>query len=105
MTSLQEKYMHDRPLKPSLSFVENLSERELQVFHMLGEGKMTRHIASELGLRISTVNTFRYRMMKKLDLKHSFELVLFANQWTRESMLRTLKPPGLVVAELSRPYK
>jgi len=45
---------------------------------------MTRHIAKELGLRSVTINTFRFRMMKKLNLKNSFELILLANKWARE---------------------
>jgi DNA-binding NarL/FixJ family response regulator len=84
MASLLNKSMRGVQQERSSSFMEKFSDRELQVFQMLGQGKMTRHIAIELGLRHVTVNTFRQRMIKKLDLKHSFELVLLANKWTHE---------------------
>jgi DNA-binding NarL/FixJ family response regulator len=84
MDSLLNKSMRGVRQESSSSFTEKFSDRELQVFQMLGQGKMTRHIAKELGLRHVTVNTFRHRMIKKLDLKHSFELVLLANKWTHE---------------------
>ena len=84
LASLLNKSLRGVQQEPSSSPAEKLSERELQVFQMLGQGKMTRHIAKELGLRHVTVYTFRQRMMKKLNLKHSFELVLLANKWTHE---------------------
>ena len=93
MTSLLDRFMHGRQPEPPSSPMEKLSDRELQVFQMLGEGKMTRHIAQELGLRTVTINTFRHRMMKKFGLKNSFELVLLANKWVREGNF--IKTPGL----------
>jgi DNA-binding NarL/FixJ family response regulator len=84
MASLLNKSMRGVQQEQSSSFMENFSNRELQVFQMLGQGKITRHIAKELGLRHVTVNTFRQRMIKKLHLKHSYELVLLANKWTHE---------------------
>lgn len=84
MASLLGKFMRGRQPEPSSSPMEKLSDRELEVFRMLGQGKTTRLIAKELGLGCVTINTFRYRIMKKLDLKNSLELVLQANRWAHE---------------------
>jgi len=48
----------DQPVSP----LETLSDRELEVFRMLGEGKATRQIAGELDLTIATINSFRNRI-------------------------------------------
>ena len=71
----------------SSSSLKKLSNRELDVFRMLGQGKATRHIAKELGLKSVTINTFRHRIMKKLGFNNSAELVLQANKWTREGFM------------------
>jgi DNA-binding NarL/FixJ family response regulator len=69
-----------RPASP----IESLSDRELEVFRMLGEGKFTRQIAEELDLSIATIHSFRNRIKEKLDLKNSTELMLHAIHWVRE---------------------
>jgi DNA-binding NarL/FixJ family response regulator len=66
-----------------VSPMEKLSDRELEVFRLLGEGKMTRQIAEELNVSIATINSFRNRIKEKLDFKNSAEMVLNAIQWTR----------------------
>lgn len=64
--------------------VDQLSDRELQVFQMLGEGKPTRQIAEALDLTIPTIHSFRTRIKEKLNFQNATELVLNANQWVRE---------------------
>jgi DNA-binding NarL/FixJ family response regulator len=64
--------------------IETLSDRELEVFRMLGQGKPTRQIAEELDLTIATINSFRNRIKEKLQLKSSTELLLHAAQWVRD---------------------
>ncbi len=66
------------------SSVDKLSDRELEVFQMLGEGKSSRQIAESLELTIPTIHSFRNRIKEKLDYKNSTELVLHAMQWVRE---------------------
>jgi DNA-binding NarL/FixJ family response regulator len=70
----------DEPVSP----LETLSDRELEVFGMLGQGKGTRLIAEELNLTIATINSFRARIKEKLQLKTSTEVMLHAIQWVRE---------------------
>lgn len=71
----------EKPVSP----LENLSDRELEVFRMLGQAKGTRQIAEELNLNIATINTFRARIKEKLQLKTSTELLLHAIQWFKEN--------------------
>jgi DNA-binding NarL/FixJ family response regulator len=70
----------DRPASP----IELLSDRELEVFRMLGQGKGTRQIAGELDITIATVNSFRNRIKEKLHLKTATEVMLQAIQCSRE---------------------
>ena len=70
--------------EPSVSPVEQLSDRELQVFQMLGEGKSSRQIAEELDLTIPTIHSFRNRIKEKLQYANATELVLQANRWVME---------------------
>ena len=61
--------------------LERLSDRELEVFRMLGQGKGVRQIAAELNLSIPTINSFRNRIKEKLKLKSSNEVMLHAIHW------------------------
>ncbi len=64
--------------------LEMLSDRELQVFRMLGQGKAVRLIAEEMSVTIPTVNSFRNRIKEKLNLKSSTEVMLKAIQWVQD---------------------
>ena len=69
--------------KPSA--VDRLSDRELQVFELLGQGNSSRKIAEHLHLSIKTIETHREHIKKKLQLKNSSELVRYAVEWVIES--------------------
>jgi DNA-binding NarL/FixJ family response regulator len=58
-----------------------LSDRELEVFQLLGEGHGTRKIARELGLSIKTISCYRQNIKSKLHLKDATELLHHAVQW------------------------
>ncbi len=73
----------------AMSSVKQLSDRELEVFQMLGEGKSSRQIAEALNLTIPTIHSFRNRIKEKLQFKNSTELVLHAMQWVRENVSST----------------
>jgi DNA-binding NarL/FixJ family response regulator len=65
--------------RPSSNFsVDLLTDRELQVFELMGEGRSTRQIASVLHIDASTVETYRARIKEKLHLKTSPELLQYA---------------------------
>lgn len=65
--------------------IETLSDRELDVFRLLGQGMGVRQIAEKMGVTIPTVNSFRNRIKEKLKLKSSTEVMLHAIQWVREN--------------------
>jgi DNA-binding NarL/FixJ family response regulator len=58
-----------------------ISDRELEVLRLLGEGRSTREIAEQLNLSIKTVESHRLNLRDKLNLKSSSELVRFAIEW------------------------
>jgi DNA-binding NarL/FixJ family response regulator len=64
------------------NLVELLSDRELQVFRFIGNGKGTREVAEELNLSVKTIETYRANIKQKLGLKNSRELVQQAIIWT-----------------------
>jgi DNA-binding NarL/FixJ family response regulator len=63
------------------SAIDQLSERELQVFEQIGGGYSTSDIAETLHIDISTVETYRARIKEKLNLKSGSELLQTAIRW------------------------
>jgi DNA-binding NarL/FixJ family response regulator len=63
------------------SALSGLSDRELEVFRLIGEGHTTRHIADELHLSIKTVETYQAHIKEKLSLRNARELVQRAIEW------------------------
>jgi DNA-binding NarL/FixJ family response regulator len=63
--------------------VERLSERELQIFRLLGDGVGIREIATKLYISIKTVESHRVNIKRKLDLRTSAELLRYAIQYSR----------------------
>jgi len=57
---------------------EALTDRERQVYQLLAEGNSNKDIANRLGLSLHTVETHRWRIMEKMDLHSTAELVLSA---------------------------
>lgn len=67
----------------SASPVALLSDRELEVFQLLGQGLGTRQVAEALYLSVNTIETYRQRIKKKLALGSAAELVRHAIEWTQ----------------------
>jgi len=65
--------------------IERLTDRELEVFGLIGLGFTTREIARKLHLSIKTIGTYRERIKEKLNLKHATELVRYAVHWDKAS--------------------
>ena len=64
---------------PGSTFLHNrLASRELQIVSLLGSGKQIKQIAAELSISISTVNTYRVRIFKKMGLRSNAELIRYA---------------------------
>jgi len=61
--------------------VERLSDREFEVFQLIGLGTATRDIAERLRLSVKTVEAHRANIKRKLNLKGGPDLVRFAIRW------------------------
>lgn len=65
--------------------IETLTERELQIFRLIGQGTATVNIAQELHLSVKTVETYRQRIKSKLNLDDAVKLAREAAQWVLEN--------------------
>ncbi len=61
--------------------MDRLSNRELQILHMIGKGMSTREIAQSLSLSVKTVESHRQRIKRKLNLATAIQLVQCAVNW------------------------
>ena len=61
--------------------IKRLTDRELEVFRLIGQGFSTRDIAGKLNLSIKTIGTYRERIKEKLGLRNTTELVRLAIHW------------------------
>lgn len=64
------------------SSVADLTDRELEVFRLIGEGHSTRRIAEELHISVKTVESYQAHIKEKLALRSARELVQHAIQWS-----------------------
>jgi len=68
-------------IEPTTSQVDSLSDRELEVFHLIGKGHGTRQISERLHLSVKTIETYRAHIKEKLNLADAAELLQYAIQW------------------------
>src|ERR1051326_3265371 len=80
--------------KSALSHIggAGLSDRELQVFQLIGASFSTREIADQFHLSVKTVETHRENIKCKLGLQSGGELKQFARTWAHENLLPQLPP-------------
>jgi DNA-binding NarL/FixJ family response regulator len=69
--------------RPRGSMVSSLSDRELEVFHLIGRGATTRSIAEDLNLSVKTVEAHKANIKTKLGLKSAPELQRLAVTWAQ----------------------
>ena len=67
---------------PKKSPLVNLTDRELEVFRLIGEGHGTRQIAEDLHLSIKTIESYQAHIKEKLALRNARELLQHAIEWT-----------------------
>jgi len=70
---------------PGHSAIDTLSDRELEVLQLSGEGLAPREIAARLGISVKTVESHRMRVREKLNLANSAELMRFAVGWSERT--------------------
>jgi DNA-binding NarL/FixJ family response regulator len=75
-----EKFV-DGHATTAASPIEQLSDRELEVFQLLGEGYETRHIAESLHVSMKTIQVYCARIKEKLKLANATELLREAIRW------------------------
>jgi DNA-binding NarL/FixJ family response regulator len=68
---------------PTASLVDSLTDRELQVMHLIGSGLPTREIAERLHISTKTVDSHREHIKEKLRLESATELLKHAIQWVQ----------------------
>jgi DNA-binding NarL/FixJ family response regulator len=78
--SLLDSLTGRRP-RGSSSPIEKLSDREFEVFQLIGQGRSTRDIAKELRLSPKTVDVHRGHIKEKLELKDATSLIRYAVRW------------------------
>ena len=71
--------------KAAAGGTEALTDRELQIFQLVGRGKSTREIANELNVSVHTIDSHREHIRTKLDLRSGTELIQRAVQWHIEN--------------------
>jgi DNA-binding CsgD family transcriptional regulator len=76
-----QQFVHGTPT-PKTSPLVNLTDRELEVFRLIGEGHGTRQIADELHLSVKTIESYQAHIKEKLSLRNARELVQHAIEWT-----------------------
>jgi DNA-binding CsgD family transcriptional regulator len=70
-----------------------LSDRELEVMELIGEGRTTAQIATRLHVSIKTVETHRAHIKQKLRLETSAQLVHFCVRWVQDNHGALLDAP------------
>jgi DNA-binding NarL/FixJ family response regulator len=80
-TMLQQFVRH--PGAAGQSPLTRLSDRELEVFRLIGDGQGTRQIATRLHLSVKTVESYQAHVKDKLGLRNARELMQHAIQWSK----------------------
>lgn len=82
--AISKKFLHkiagDKADKTKTS-IENLSDREFEIFHLIGEGYKASQIAKKLHLSVKTVETYRGRLKEKLNITDAPTLLQYAIKW------------------------
>ena len=71
----------EKPMDREGSPVDSLSDRELQVFQLIGRGYKSLQIANVLNIGVKTVESYREQIKVKLNLDHSSQLTQYAIEW------------------------
>lgn len=95
MNELVVKKLFSRSLTAG-SPVDLLTDRELEIFELIGQGIKTSDIARKLNLSVKTVDTHRSHIKEKLHLKNAMDLISYAVRWTTRgnAALDQEKPPS-----------
>lgn len=76
------RFVNNRKERVGFS-MDTLSDREMEVFQLIGEGFSTRQIAAKLNLSVKTIDSYREHLKLKLQLDAGKDLVRYAIQWMK----------------------
>jgi len=94
--TVQRSLVHElvrNPRRAGLSPLEELSDRELQIFRLLGSGLSSADIATELHLSVKTIGTYRERLKNKLNYQSAQALEQSAATYVQSGNLPTSRIP------------
>lgn len=91
MTQMLDKF-HVKPSQKYAPTEDVLTDRELEVFRLIGAGLVTREIAERMKLGIKTIGTYRDRIKQKLAIKTAAELTRRAVLWTEKEHFKKTHP-------------
>jgi DNA-binding NarL/FixJ family response regulator len=86
-SAYREQVLFDVARGRATTPVDALSDRELEVLQLVGEGRSTKEIADRLILSTKTVESHRLHVREKLQLASAAEMVRFAVEWTGQGLL------------------
>jgi len=89
-TKMLEKFVSVEGVSQGASPIDLLSNRELTVFRLIGQGNKTRQIAEKLHLSVKTVESYRAHIKDKLKLGDGTDLLKYAIQWVQSSPRRKM---------------
>ena len=81
-----------------VSQMDSLSSREKDVFRLIGDGLSTRQIATQLGLSVKTIDSYREHLKTKLGIPTGPELVQYAIRWSNAEAA-TASKEGCAIAD------
>jgi DNA-binding NarL/FixJ family response regulator len=84
MTTVMLRRLSKGTTVGAVSGLDSLTDRELEVFRMIGCGHNNSEIAQDLGIGETTVNSYRFRIREKLGMRNSIELCHEAVRWVKE---------------------
>ena len=85
----------ERHPRNSTSPIQTLSDREFEVFQLIGQGMPTREISGSLGISSKTVDVHRSHIKEKLGLKDAISLVRYAVRWVETNQQAAGDQPAL----------
>lgn len=88
MQSKMIEIMASGKRKESVNPLDILSDRELEVYQLIGNGMKTKNIADQLNLSVKTIETYKSHLKIKLQIKDGVELIQRAVEWNMKQNLR-----------------
>ena len=107
MLAFQKSLEVPRQNRPqgNIAAIENLSDREMHIFQLIGSGLSTKKIAEALNLSVKTIESHRENIKRKLGLRSGAELTAQATTWMRENFLPQKKSEISVVKKKVLPFR